>query len=655
MLDIEEKLMNKGTAIVGFFLCFLAGMGLMYGLDRSKGVSIEPEMTATKGGLDHSAAPVPVTAKDPFWGRADAPVTVVEVSDFECPFCSRVGPTMEQIRKNYGPEKVRIVWKNNPLPFHKEARPAAEAAMTVFSIGGSDAFWKFHDLLFQNQRSLAEDNFEKWATAAGVDGPKFKAAYAAKKAAAKVDDDLAMAKSIGVTGTPAFRINGITLVGAQPYEKFKEIIDQELVEANKLIASGTAKSQVYIERAKKNVTSAPAPKEEQDKKPAEDTAIWRVPVLDDDPVQGPKDALVTVVEFSDFQCPFCKRVEDTIKQVHDKYGNDVRIVWKDLPLPFHPRAIPASTLARVALKQKGNKGFWDAHHALFDSQPKLEDADLEAVAQKLGVNWSNVKTAIDDKKFQAKLDANAELANDLNAKGTPHFFVNGFRLSGAQPFEKFQEVIDAQLSKARALVARGIAKDKVYDEIMKEGKAPPPPEKKNVAAPTKDNPVKGPANAKVTIQIFSDFQCPFCKRVEPTLKQVADEFKDKVKFVWRNMPLPFHQDAPLASEAAMEVFAQKGSAGFWKYHDELFEAQGTENGIKRENLEKLAQELGCDMAKFKEALDSHKHKAQLDADVAVANQASINGTPAFAINGYFISGAQPYPAFKAAIMRALKD
>jgi len=562
---------------------------------------------------------------------------------------------MDQIRKNYGPEKVRIVWKNNPLPFHKEARPAAEAAATVFTLGGNDAFWKFHDTVFQNQRTLSEENLEKWAVASGVDGAKFKAAYAAKKDAAKVDEDLAMSKSIGVTGTPAFRINGITLVGAQPYEKFKEIIDQELVEANKLIASGTAKAQVYVERAKKNVSSTPPPKEEQAQKPAEDTAIWKVPVLDDDPVQGPKDALVTIVEFSDFQCPFCKRVEDTLKQVHDKYGNDVRVVWKDLPLPFHPRAIPASTLARVAYKQKGSKAFWDAHHALFESQPKLEDSDLESVAQKLGITWNAVKSAIDDKKFQAKMDANSDLANDLNARGTPHFFVNGFRLSGAQPFEKFQEVIDAQLSKAKSIAARGIAKDKVYDEIMKEGKAPPPPEKKSVAAPTKDNPVRGSANAKVTIQIFSDFQCPFCKRVEPTLKQVADEYKDKVKFVWRNMPLPFHQDAPLASEAAMEVFAQKGSAGFWKYHDQLFDAQGTDNGIKRENLEKLAQEMGCDMTKFKEALDSHKHKAQIDADVAVASQASINGTPAFAINGYFISGAQPYSAFKGAIQRALKD
>jgi protein-disulfide isomerase len=649
--------MNKGTAIVGFFLSFLAGLALMWGLDRAHGVGIGPESTAASGGLDHSAAPVPVTAKDPIWGRADAPVTIVEISDFQCPFCSRVGGTIDQIKKTYGPDKVRIVWKHNPLPFHKDARPAHEAAATVFAIGGSDAFWKFHDLLFQNQKNLGEANFEKWAQQSGVDVAKFKSDYAAKKYAAKVDEDMAMSRKVGATGTPAFRINGITLVGAQPFEKFKELIDQQLVEANKLSASGTAKDQIYVELCKKNAGNAPAAASQAaaPQQPPEDTAIWKVPVLADDPIRGPKDALVTIVVFSDFECPFCKRVEPTLAQVVSKYGNDVRIVWKDNPLPFHKRAIPASVLGRVAYKQKGDKGFWDAHDALFESQPKLEDADLEAVAGKIGVSWGAVKAAIEDNRFQSKFDANIELGSDLNARGTPHFFVNGYRVQGAQPFEKFQEVIDAQLAKAKGVAAKGISKDKVYDEIMKEGKEPPPPEKKTVAAPTKDNPVKGPANAKVTIQIFSDFQCPFCKRVEPTLAQVEAEFKDKVKLVWRHMPLPFHQDAPLASEAAQEVFAQKGNKAFWEYHDKLFEAQGNPDGIKQPNLEKIAEGMGIDMAKFKAALESHKHKAAIEADVAVAKQAEINGTPAFAINGYFISGAQPYASFKRVIQRALKE
>lgn len=650
--------MNKGTAIVGFFLSFLAGLALMWGLDRAHGIGMNPDQAAATAGLDHSAAPVPVTTKDPIWGRADAPVTIVEISDFECPFCSRVGPTMEQIRKNFGPDKVRIVWKHNPLPFHKSARPAHEAAATVMGIGGSDAFWKFHDLLFQNQRNLTDANFEKWAGQVGIDVAKFKADYAAKKYAAKVDEDMAMSRKVGATGTPAFRINGITLVGAQPYDKFKEIIDQQLVEANKLIASGTPKSQVYVDLCKKNAGN-PAPDAAKDDKkpeqPPEDTATWKVPVLNDDPVRGPKDALVTIVVFSDFECPFCKRVEPAISQVVSKYGNDVRVVWKDNPLPFHKRAIPASVLARVAYKQKGDKGFWEAHAALFESQPKLEDSDLEAIAGKLGIPFAQVKSAIADNRFQAKFDANIELGSDLNARGTPHFFVNGYRIQGAQPFEKFQEVVDAQLAKAKGLVAKGIARDKVYDEIMKEGKEPPPPEKKQVPAPGKDSPVKGPANAKVTIQIFSDFQCPFCKRVEPTLAQLDQEFKDKIKFVWRHDPLPFHQDAPLASQAAQEVFAQKGNKAFWEYHDKLFDAQDKPDGIKRPNLEKLAESMGVDMTKFKAALDKEAHKAVIEADVNVAKQADIQGTPAFVINGYFLSGAQPYPAFKRIVQRALKD
>src|SRR5690606_4603493 len=120
-------------------------------------------------------------------------------------------------------------------------------------------------------------------------------------------------------------------------------------------------------------------------------------------------------------------------------------------------------------------------------------------------------------------------------------------------------------------------------------------------------------------------------------------------------PLPFHQDAPLASEAAQEAFAQKGNKGFWDFHKKLFDAQGNPDGLKRDNLEKIAQELGLDMAKFKQALDSRKHKAKVDADMKLAQKAGINGTPAFVINGYFLSGAQPYPAFKKLITQALKE
>jgi protein-disulfide isomerase len=295
------------------------------------------------------------------WGKADAPVTIVEVSDFECPFCSRVEPTMARVKKEYGPEKVRVVWKNNPLPFLKSARPAHDAAVSVQGLGGD--FWKFHELAFANQKELTAENFEKWAVASGVDAQKFKAALESKKFVSKVDKDLAMAKQIGARGTPHFRINGKALSGAQPFEKFKEAIDEQLAAAATLAKTGVSKSKISLELTKKNFTPTEEPKPQAP--PPEDTNVWKVPVAEDDPVKGPADALVTIVEFSDFQCPFCSRVEPTITKVMEEYKDDVRVVWKDNTLPFHQRAKPAAYLARFAYEKGGNKGFWAAHDALF--------------------------------------------------------------------------------------------------------------------------------------------------------------------------------------------------------------------------------------------------------------------------------------------------
>ncbi len=649
--------MNKGTAIVGFILCFLAGVGLMYGYDRSRGIMPTAEGTAG-GSIDHSASPIPITKDDPSWGNPEAPVTVVEISDFECPFCSRVNPTMKQIKDTYGADKVRIVWKHQPLPFHQKARPAHEAAAAVHGVCGSDAFWKFHDTAFANSKNLDPANFEKWAADAGCEASKFKPAFESKKYAAKVDADVALANKIGASGTPAFRINGKTLSGAQPFEQFKTIIDAELAEAKKLRDSGTPAAAVYVERTKANF-AAPAeqPKPQDQPKPQEeDKSAWKVDVFPDDPVKGAKDALVTIIEWSDYQCPFCKRVEPTMKQIMDTYGNDVRVVWKDNALPFHPRAKPAATLGHVAYKKGGDKKYWEAHAALFESHPKLEDADLEAVSKTLGLDWAAVKKAIDEDHFKDKIARSMDQAGDVNARGTPHFFVNGRRVSGAQPFEKFKEVIDEELAKAKALVAKGTPRAKIYDEIMKTAKGPPPPERKEgVPAPGKDSPFKGAANAKVVIQEFSDFQCPFCSRVEPTMDEVMKEYGSRVKVVWRDLPLAFHQDAPLASEAAHEAFIQKGNNGFWDYHKKLFANQQTPDGLKRPALEKYAEELGLDMGKFKAALDARTHKPKVDRDLEVSKNAGITGTPGFVINGYWVSGAQPFSAFKRIIELALKE
>jgi protein-disulfide isomerase len=326
-------------------------------------------------------------------------------------------------------------------------------------------------------------------------------------------------------------------------------------------------------------------------------------------------------------------------------------VWKHEPLPFHPRAEPAAEISLEARAEKGDKGFWDAHDKLFDSQPKLEDADLEKVAADLGLDMAKVKTALKDHKYKKDIDADMELGEDVQASGTPHFFVNGRRLVGAQPFEKFQKIIDEELQKFDAQKGKIAGKD-YYASLMKDAKGAPEPEKKQAPPVPAGDAYKGAKDAKVVIQQWSDYQCPFCSRVEPTVNEIQKVYGDKVKIVWRDKPLPMHPNAPLAAEAGREALKQKGNDGFWKMHKKMFENQ---QKLSREDLESYAKDIGLDMDKFKGALDNHTHKAAVDADDKAGTELGISGTPAFLINGYYVSGAQPFPKFKKLIDRAMAE
>ena len=230
-------------------------------------------------------------------------------------------------------------------------------------------------------------------------------------------------------------------------------------------------------------------------------------------------------------------------------------------------------------------------------------------------------------------------------------------------------MIDEELTKAKDMDVEGHARAQLYAKITENGATAPkfiegdtpsaapaePDADKVYQIPAAASaPVKGAKRAKVVIQEFSDFQCPFCSRVLPTVKQVMEEYGDKVSVTWRNFPLPFHDKAEKAAEAAREVFEQGGSEKFWAYHDILFANQ---QALTPEDLVKHAETLGgINTAKLKAALDSDKHKASVQADIDAVNKAGARiGTPSFFINGKLLQGAQPYPAFKQAIDKALAE
>src|SRR5687768_6043646 len=178
--------------------------------------------------IDAPRHEVTLAAADPAIGSASAPVTIVEFSDFQCPFCQRVAPTLKQVQKTYG-DKVRIVWKDFPLTqIHPEAFKAGEAAHCA---GEQGKFWEYHDRLFANQQALQPDSLKKYAADAGLDAAKFNACVDTSKYGDRVREGVAQGSRLGVNSTPTLYVNGRMMSGAQPYEAIAAVIDEELARA----------------------------------------------------------------------------------------------------------------------------------------------------------------------------------------------------------------------------------------------------------------------------------------------------------------------------------------------------------------------------------------------------------------------------------------
>jgi protein-disulfide isomerase len=586
--------------------------------------------------------------ESPQKGPADAKVTIVEFSDFQCPFCNRGYDTIKQVESTYGRD-VRVVFKHNPLPMHPDAPYAAKAAIAAQRQG---KFWEMHDKLFEAMKARKPDGLKPesvlgMATEIGLDLGKFKQDVDSPQVARQIEVDQAQARQLGANGTPNFFINGVNLVGAQPFDNFRGAIDAAIKRADEKLAQGVSPAGLYDALIKDGATAPPAPPP-QAPPPAQ---VRKVEVDDAAPSKGAKSAKVTIVIWSDFQCPFCSRVEPTLKQIQDTYGNDVRFVWRNQPLPFHPNAMPAAKAAMAAHRQGK---FWQMHDLLFQNQAQLSEPKYEELAKQLGLDLGRWEKDKASPEVAQEIQRDMTSGSQLGADGTPTFFINGKLISGAMPFESFKPVIDEQIAKADQLLKKGTSPGRLYEELtaenVKAGGAAPAPQAApapGAGAPVKievgESPVLGPKNAPVTVVVWSDFQCPFCSRVEPTLKQLQEQYPGKLRFVWKNQPLPFHPNAMPAAEAAMAAGEQ---GKFWQMHDKLFENQ---QALGPELYTRLAQELGLDLNRFKSSLESGKFKSTIQADAAAGQAVGAGGTPTFFINGRQLVGAVPIDQFKTII------
>lgn len=181
-------------------------------------------------------------------------------------------------------------------------------------------------------------------------------------------------------------------------------------------------------------------------------------------VKGAAKPLVTIVEYSDFQCPFCGTLASALDELVSAYPKDVRIVFRQFPLGFHPRAEPA---ARAALAAGRQQRFWAMHDTMFAQRSKLADEDLTAYAKELGLDTDRFASDFADEALAARVAAEMEQGRKLGVSGTPSMFINGFFVAGMLDPAKLTEVIDGERRVAEALIEAGSKREEVYARFLK--------------------------------------------------------------------------------------------------------------------------------------------------------------------------------------------
>ncbi len=387
-------------------------------------------------------------------GNPDAPITMFEFSDYQCPFCSRYFiQTEPAINESYVRSgEVRVVFRDMPLVQLHPNAPAAHAAALCVADQGARLFWMMHDQLFQSQaewQSLPDPNpyFLQLAEGIGADSAAYSACVEGGEKTATIEQGLAAARDLGFSGTPSFLFaraatdETFQLVGAQPYDQFAGLLDA-------LIAGESP--QQAAEPAEAGDQEIPFWASAEGLAPDPDRPGYN---MAGDAYRGNIDAKVVVVEFSDFQCPFCRRhTEDTQPALDKTFVDTNQILWvfKNFPLSIHAQA-PAAGVAVECAADQGK--FWEMHALLFANVNTWSINDPNPVfsqlAEDLELDADQFATCLESDEAAQKVQSDMADGQQF-VQGTPTFIVlfngEGRIIPGALPVDQFtsalQEIID---------------------------------------------------------------------------------------------------------------------------------------------------------------------------------------------------------------------
>jgi protein-disulfide isomerase len=397
-----------------------------------------------------AAAALPLDDQVPVWGDAQAPATLVVFGDLECPHTRRALGVVLVLKKALGSD-LRIAWRNRPLEGNELAGSAAEVAAALHAEHGNGVFWRFIAEAVKEGLAPTAARLDRWIEAAGGDRARVSAARIKHKK--RVDRDLELAGRFDVRATPTLFLNGTRIEGYHPLSVLRRQVEQEITVARVVLASGIGSASLYATRVRKNLIGL-----------GSDVLVRACPEIGTSPVRGSSSPLVTIVEFSDFECPYCKRALPTLERVLARYGGDVRLVWKNLPLTSHARARPAAALAQEAYQRGGATSFWRIHDLLFAAS-SLDDEGLKSIAGKAGLDAGSALEAVRRGVHDSKIEADVKLGKKLGAAGTPTFYLNGRKLEGAVPFERFSVLVQEEIDAAKRLIDNGTPRARIYETI----------------------------------------------------------------------------------------------------------------------------------------------------------------------------------------------
>jgi protein-disulfide isomerase len=388
---------------------------------------------------EDAAALVPVERGRPLWGPQNSPVTLTLFGDFECPYTIAMLRVILAEKARRG-DDLRLAFRFATLSQHAEGERAARVLSALHTVQGEGAFWNVVQEIARRGEPLSEGSLDSVLETLGIatEGP-------GPGVDETLEDDAVLASSLYVRATPVSFVNGVRVDGFRTQRALAEIIARERKASGLVLASGVTPQSLYAERTKKNLIDV-------GKDPPERSCV----PVGGSPVRGAQNALVTIVEFTEHACEYCREGETLVSRMLASRPNDIRSVWKSLPLPQHPRARYAANFAFEARRAGGDAAFFTVSSALFRAKDDLSDEAVFAeAAEAAKLDLVALRAAAEKSAHDTTVDADGRLAETLGVSAAPTYFVNGRRLPGVVALPEFQTLVTEELSLARRVRKNG--------------------------------------------------------------------------------------------------------------------------------------------------------------------------------------------------------